>query len=103
MSGEYISANTLEEYWKELKTIYLSRSANWKDLTEAEYNQIERSEREDSDNHLNEERLGKDTNVIDHCWYKYLPDRQVAYKIIVQDKEGKTSNYFFQIELKEGF
>ena len=73
MAGEYIQSDTIEQYWKELKGIYREKAGDWKDISAEEYNGIERSEREDSDNHLNEERLGKDTQVIDVCKYKFLP------------------------------
>lgn len=101
MSGEYIIANTTSEYWNELKTIYVRRSTDWKDLTQEEYEAIENSEREDSDNHLNEERLkdDNDTNVVDYCHYKSLPDRKVAYSIKIANKEGKSEHYYFKITL----
>ncbi len=103
MSGEYIQAETLEDYWNQLREIYESRSSEWKDLTKEEYEAIERSEREDSDNHLNEDRLNddNDTNVVDYCFYKYLPDRVAAYKITVQHKDGSKKDHYFQITLKE--
>jgi hypothetical protein len=102
MSGEYINSNNIEDYWKQLKNIYQERSIKWQDLTAEQYQAIQRSEREDSDNHFNQERLGKETSVIDICHYKSLPDRQVAYhiEIIHQDKTKK--DFFFQIKLKEG-
>jgi hypothetical protein len=101
MSGEYINAKTVEEYWNQLKSIYVKRSTEWKDLTEAEYKEIERSEREDSDNHFNEGRLGKETDVIDICHYKYVPERYVAYKIALIHKDGSKQEFYFQIKLKE--
>ena len=101
MSGEYINAQTIEDYWQQLKAIYKSRSTDWKDLTKAEYDAMERSERSDSDNHLNEERLGKDTQVIDICHYKYLPDRVVAYKIEMKDINGNKQEAYFQIKLSQ--
>lgn len=102
MAGEYIKANTIEDYWKELKTIYKDISIDWKDLTEHDYSVIERSEREDSDNHLNEERLGKDTQVIDICKYKFLPDRKIAYHIKMIHSNGSNQDQYFQITLKAG-
>ncbi|MEZ4087782.1 MAG: hypothetical protein R3B71_05670 [Candidatus Gracilibacteria bacterium] len=103
MSGEYIQAETLEDYWNQLREIYESRSSEWKDLTKEEYEAIERSEREDSDNHLNEDRLNddNDTNVVDYCFYKYLPGRVAAYKITIQHKDGSKKEHYFQITLKE--
>jgi hypothetical protein len=102
MAGEYVQANTIEDYWKQLKAIYVSRSEHWKDLSAAEYNAIERSEREDSDNHLNEERLGKDTQVIDICKYKIMPDRQIAYFVQMIRSNDTTKDVYFEITLKDG-
>jgi len=102
MAGEYINADTIDQYWTELKTIYLDRSEDWQDISAEEYNAIERSEREDSDNHLNKERLGKDTQVIDICKYKFLPDRKIAYFIHMVHKDGSSKDVYFEITLKEG-
>ena len=101
MSGEYINANSIEDYWRQLKTIYTKRSTDWKELTKEDYEAIEKSEREDSDNHLNEERLGKETDVIDICHYKFLPDRVAAYKIELKHKDGTSDERYFQITLSE--
>ncbi len=101
MSGEYINSNNIDEYWSQLKSIYVKRSYEWQDLTAEQYKAIERSEREDSDNHFNLDRLGKETQVIDVCHYKFLPDRYAAYHIEVIHKDGTKKEYFFQIKLKE--
>jgi hypothetical protein len=101
MSGEYINAKTIEDYWTQLKSLYVRRSLEWKDLTDEEYKAIERSEHEDSDNHFNMERLGKDTDVVDICHYKYMPERHVAYKIEILHKDKSKREYYFQIRLKE--
>ena len=103
MSGEYIQAETLETYWNQPQEIYKSRSSDWKDLTKEEYDAIEHSEREDSDNHLNKDRLedDNDTNVVDYCFYKYLPDRQAAYHVTITHKKGESQDHYFQITFKE--
>lgn len=103
MSGEYIKAETLADYWSQLKEIYKSRSTEWKDLTKDEYEAIQHSEREDSDNHMNEDRLNddNDTNVVDYCFYKYLPDRQAVYHVTVQHKAGEKKEHYFQMTFKE--
>ncbi len=101
MSGEYICSKTIEEYWKQLKAIYEAESSTWEDISKEEYEAVERSERADSDNHLNEERLGKDTEVIDICHYKYLPDRKVVYKVLMKDIQGSTREHYFRIKLNE--
>ena len=103
MSGEYIKAETIDEYWDKLKAIYNQRSEEWKDLTAEEYGNIENSERNDSDNHLNEERLGKDTDVIDICRYKFMPDRYAAYHVRIIHKDGSDKDHYFKIKLKENF
>ncbi len=102
MAGEYIQSDSIGDYWKQLKAIYVSRASDWKDLSAEDYLGIERSEREDSDNHLNEERLGKDTQVIDICKYKFMPDRKIAYSIHMIHKDGTSKDIYFQITLKEG-
>jgi|GEM_PF-1994162 len=102
MAGEYIQSENIKDYWEKLKKIYVERSTKWENLTMQKYRAIERSEREDSDNHLNEERLGKDTQVIDICMYKMLPDRKIAYHIEIIHKDGTKQDEYFQITLKEG-
>jgi hypothetical protein len=101
MSGEYINSNSLENYWRQLKSIYVKMSSDWKELSAEEYKKIERSEREDSDNHFNLERLGKDTDVIDICHYKFLPNRLAAYHIEIIHKDGSKMDKYFLIKLKE--
>ncbi len=101
MSGEYINAKTIDEYWSQLKSLYVRKSLEWKDLTMEEYTAIEHSEHVDSDNHSNMERLGKETDVIDLCFYKYLPDRYVAYHVEVTHKDGSKKDFAFRIRLKE--
>lgn len=100
MAGEYINSNSIEDYWKQLKVIYQNRSLQWKDLTAEQYQAFERSERADSDNHANEERLGKGTQVIDLCYYKYLPDREVAYHIELIHQDSRKKDLYFQLKLK---
>jgi hypothetical protein len=101
MSGEYINSDSIEEYWPILKEIYHNRSVSWKDLNDFDYKAIERSERSDSDNEYNLGRLGKETQVIDICHYKYLPDRSVAYHVEIKNKNGDQVDHYFQIKLKE--
>lgn len=101
MSGEYINSESIEDYWLQLKSVYQKRSTEWKDLTIEQYKSIDRSERTDSDNHFNEERLGKETSVIDICFYKFLPNRYVAYRIEILHKDGTKKEVCFQIKLTE--
>lgn len=100
MSGEYINSDSIEDYWQQLKKIYQKQSTSWKDLTDFEYKAITASEREDSDNHFNQERLGKETGVIDLCHYKYLPERNVAYHVEIINNDGSKIDHYFQIKLK---
>jgi len=98
MAGEYIQANDLKSYWKQLKAYYQANSPTFKVLNKEQYEAIQRSEREDSDNHNNEMRLGSDTQVVDVAFYKYLPDSEVAYRIHIVDVNGTQEDYYFTIK-----
>lgn len=98
MAGEYIQAEDLKSYWKQLKAYYLANSPTFEEIDQAAYEAIERSEREDSDNHLNFERLGEDTKAVDVAFYKYLPDGKIAYRIHLVDQNGKQENHYFLIK-----
>jgi len=98
MAGEYIQADDLSTYWKELKAFYEANSPTFDDITKEEYDAIERSEREDSDNHLNFQRLGDDTKAVDVAFYKYLPDGRTAYRIHVVDVNGKQADHYFLVK-----
>ncbi|MBT4917141.1 hypothetical protein HN709_01650 [Candidatus Peregrinibacteria bacterium] len=99
MSGEILTAKTLEEAKVELRKIYQKESHSLSDLSMEEYKAFENDEREDSDNHLNLERLeSKESEVIDLTYYKYLPDRKIAYRVTLIDKQGeKLEDYFMVI------
>lgn len=96
MAGEIIQANNVEEAVDQLMTIYKDKSIKMRDITREEYESFEKSEREDSDNHLNLERLGKDTKIADLAYYKFLPNRETAYRIdlIDENKKVKKQLYF---------
>lgn len=98
MAGEYIQADTIAAYWKQLKAFYEASSPSFEKITAKQYKLIDRSEREDSDNHLNHERLGEDTQAVDIAFYKYLPDGKIAYRIHVVDTSGKQKDYYFVIK-----
>lgn len=98
MAGEYIQATDLQTYWKQLKAYYEANSPTFENITQADYDAIERSEREDSDNHLNFERLGDDTKAVDLAYYKYLPDGRVAYRVHVVDVGGQKEDHYFLIK-----
>ncbi len=97
MAGEYIQADTIKDYWKQLKSYYLAGSSLYQEIDQQTYDLLERGEREDSDNHLNFERLGSDTKVVDVAFYKYLPDSKIAYRIHIVDESGAQEDHFFII------
>jgi len=99
MAGEIITSKTLEEAKKELREIYQTKTHQFKEITKEEYEAFEKDEREDSDNHLNLERLeSKESEVIDLAYYKYLPDRKTAYRINLMNQQGeKLEDYFIVV------
>lgn len=98
MAGEYVQANNIREYWKQLKSYYLAQSPIFEEIDEKTYDSFERSEREDSDNHLNFDRLGEDTQAVDVAFYKYLPENRTAYRVHIVDTAGKQENHYFIIK-----
>jgi hypothetical protein len=98
MSGEIITATTLTTAKEELRNIYKSKSNQFKEISRTQYEEIEGDEREDSDNHLNLERLEKsEAKVIDLAFYKYMENRQIAYKIILRDQNNSELEDYFTI------
>ncbi len=98
MPGEIITAKTLKEAREQLRDIYKAKSNHFEEITKEQYEEFKHDEREDSDNHLNEERLEKDeSEVIDLAYYKYLPDRKTAYRILLKHKNGETMDDFFLV------
>lgn len=97
MSGEIITANNLKDAKKELREIYKQKSNQFQELTKEQYESFKHDEREDSDNHLNTEKLGKEADVIDLAYYKYLPERQVAYRILLKHKNGEEMEDYFLV------
>lgn len=95
MSGELITAKTLEAAKEELRNIYKSKSNQFKEISKEQYQSLDKDEREDSDNHLNRQKLNKEVDVIDLAYYKYLPQRQIAYRILLKDKKGKEMEDYF--------
>jgi len=95
MAGEIIKAETLEEAEKQITLIYKQKSTEFEPITKVDYFKIEKQERPDSDNHLNLERLGKDTKFIDLAYYKYLSDRWEAYRIELIDETQKPQKMLF--------
>lgn len=99
MAGEIIQANNVEEAIDQLMTIYDQKSIKMRDITREEYESIDKSEREDSDNHLNLERLGKDTKIADLAYYKFLDNRETAYRIDLIDENKKVKKQLFFVIL----
>lgn len=98
MAGEYVQAENITSYWKQLKAYYEANSPTFENITAAAYNAISRSEREDSDNHLNFQRLGDDTKAVDLAYYKYLSDGRTAYRVHVVDVNGLKEDHYFTIK-----
>jgi hypothetical protein len=102
MAGEIIKAKTITEAIEQLEEIYKQQFAHFRYISAEEYNSHLLSEREDSDNHLNLERLGKDTEVIDLAYYKYLPDQKIAYRVEFIHTDGiSREEIYFQADIKE--
>jgi PHD/YefM family antitoxin component YafN of YafNO toxin-antitoxin module len=99
MAGEIIQANNVEEAVDQLMTIYEQKSIKMRDITRDEYESINKSEREDSDNHLNLDRLGKDTIIVDLAYYKFLENRETAYRIDLIDENKKVKKQLFFVIL----
>ncbi len=99
MAGEMITTKTLEEGKKELRAIYQATNHQFEEITKEKYKAFENDEREDSDNHLNLKRLeSKEAEVIDLAYYKYLPDRKIAYRIDLMNQQGeKLEDYFIVV------
>jgi hypothetical protein len=97
MSGEYIQSSSIKDYWKQLKAYYQLRSSFYQEIDRNKYEQLERGEREDSDNHLNFERLGTDSQVVDVAFYKYLPDGKIAFRVHLVDVGGQQEDHYFLV------
>ena len=98
MAGEYVQADDITSYWKQLKAYYEANSPTFESISKEEYEAISRSEREDSDNHLNFQRLGDDTKAVDIAFYKYLADGRTAYRIHVVDQNGQQEDHYFTVK-----
>jgi hypothetical protein len=95
MSGEIIQAQTVDDAERQIMSIYKRKSIDLKEITREEYEAIDKSEREDSDNHLNIERLGKDTKIVDLAYYKFLENRWTAYRIDLIDENQKIKKQLY--------
>ncbi|MBD3269949.1 hypothetical protein GF376_00310 [Candidatus Peregrinibacteria bacterium] len=98
MAGEYFVADTNKEYWLKLKAFYEASSPNFQEISKEEYENLNRSEREDSDNHINQDRLGEDTKAVDVTFYKYLPEQKTAFRSHIVDIDGNEEEHYFIID-----
>jgi hypothetical protein len=101
MAGEYIIAENHADYWKMLKAFHESQSPEFSEITKEEYESIDHSEREDSDNHINQERLGSETQVADVTFYKYLPNQKIAYRTHIIDVNGIEEVHYYLVSFGE--
>lgn len=95
MPGEIITAQTIEEAEKQLIAIYQAKSITLDMIDREEYESHKESEHEDSDNHLNIDRLGKDTKIVDLAYYKFLPNQKTAYRIDLINEDKKVLKQLF--------
>ncbi|MBD3360958.1 hypothetical protein GF366_04120 [Candidatus Peregrinibacteria bacterium] len=98
MAEEIITSKTLEGAKEELRGIYKAKSNQFKEITQKAYESYDTDERPDSDNHLNEEKFEKGImDILDLAYYKFLPERKVAYHIILKNKKGEKMEDYFLI------
>jgi hypothetical protein len=95
MAGEIIQAENVESAERQLMAIYNAKSIEVKEMTQQEYEAIDKSEREDSDNHLNIDRLGQDTKIVDLAYYKFIGNRWTAYRIDLIDINQKLKKQLY--------
>lgn len=99
MAGEIIQAQTTEEAEKQLAEIYKAKSINFREITHDEYEAYKDSEHEDSDNHINLDRVGKDSRIVDLAYYKYIGNRETAYRIDLINPEHKVKKQMYFVIL----
>ncbi len=95
MTEEMLTSKTLPEAKEEIKIIYLDQSSKFEEITKEEYDKIEKDEREGSHNHTKIEKLGKEADIIALEYYKYLPEREIAFKTVLRHKNGSEREYYF--------
>ena len=96
MPNEIIQATNVEDAEMQILAIYRSRSIRLDEITQKKYESFDVSEREDSDNHLNLDRLGNGTRIVDLAYYKFLPKRETAYRIdLIDDKQHVKKQLYF--------
>lgn len=99
MAGEIIKAQNTEEAERQLMAIYKAKSITLDMIKREEYESYDYSEHEDSDNHLNLDRLGKDTKIVDLAYYKFLPERKTAYRVDLIDENRTLKKQLFFVAL----
>lgn len=95
MAGEIIQAENVESAERQIMAIYKAKSLDVQPMTKEGYEAVDKSEREDSDNHLNIERLGNDTKIVDLAYYKFLENRWTAYRIDLIDVNQKLKKQLY--------
>jgi hypothetical protein len=99
MAGEIIQAQSVDDAERQIMAIYKAKSIDLRMITEEEYEKIDKSEREDSDNHLNIDRLGVDTKIVDLAYYKFIENRETAYRVDLIDEHQKVKKQLYFITL----
>ncbi len=97
MAGETLKSKTLPEAKEELRLSFGDKSISFKPIEKDEYEEIDKDEREDSDNHTKSSMLEEGADVVCFLYYKYLPERQVAYKAVLKHKSGETLEDYFVV------
>ena len=92
-----MESKTLPEAQEELRLFYSDQSVSFKSITKEEYEKIEKDEREDSENHAKPQQFEEGVEVINFGYYKYLPERQVAHRMILKNKSGETLEDYFVV------
>lgn len=68
-------------------------------ITKEEYDKQPGDEREDSDNHLQEQRLGKESDIVPIIYRKYSigAARNEYYRIVLKDVSGQNKEDYFMV------
>jgi hypothetical protein len=97
MAGEILKSKTLPEAQEELRLFYSDQSVSFKPITKEEYEKIDKDEREDSENHAKHEQFENGAEVVNFGYYRYLPERKVAHRMVLKNKAGETLEDYFVV------
>lgn len=95
MTEDLVQANNVDEAEKQVMKHYEAKSIRIDPMTREEYEALDKSEHEESDNHLNLERLGKDTLIADIAYYKFMENRETAFRIDLIDEKQKVKKQLY--------